>query len=72
MKNFINTTGNRTCELPTCSAVPQRTAPPRVVQKFVSRVFVGEFVFLPIPLKDCLCVCVFEMVDDSAVYYFKK
>ena len=30
MKNFNYTNGNRTRELPTCSAVPPPTAPPRV------------------------------------------
>ena len=29
MKNSSDTTGNRTRDLPTCSAVPQPTAPPR-------------------------------------------
>ena len=29
MKNFNDTIGNRTRDLPACSAVPQQTAPPR-------------------------------------------
>jgi hypothetical protein len=29
MSNSTNTTGNRTRDLPACSAVPQPTAPPR-------------------------------------------
>jgi hypothetical protein len=29
MKNSSNTIGNRTCDLPACSAVPQPTVPPR-------------------------------------------
>jgi hypothetical protein len=29
MKNSSDTIGNRTCDLPACSAVPQPTAPPR-------------------------------------------
>jgi hypothetical protein len=29
MKNSNDTTGNRICELPVCSVVPQSTAPPR-------------------------------------------
>jgi hypothetical protein len=29
MKNSSDTIGNRTCDLPVCSAVPQSTAPPR-------------------------------------------
>jgi hypothetical protein len=28
MKNFSDTIGNRTCDFPVCSAVPQPTAPP--------------------------------------------
>ena len=28
MKNSNDTIGNRTCDLPTCSALPQPTAPP--------------------------------------------
>jgi hypothetical protein len=28
-KNFSDTIGNRTSDLPTCSVVPQTTAPPR-------------------------------------------
>ena len=31
MKNSNDTIGNRTRDLPTCSAVPQPTAPPRTV-----------------------------------------
>jgi hypothetical protein len=57
MKNSSGTIGNRTRDLPTCSAVPQPTAPPRAVQKFALRVSVREFVFLSVPLKDCVCVC---------------
>jgi len=30
MKNFNDTIGNRTCDLPACSAGPQPTATPRV------------------------------------------
>jgi hypothetical protein len=29
MKNSSDTVGNRTCDLPICSTVPQPTAPPR-------------------------------------------
>ena len=29
MKNFNDSSGNRTRDLPACSAVPQQTAPPR-------------------------------------------
>ena len=44
MKKFIDTIGNQTCNLPTCSPVPQPTAPPRApfiirnYQYFKSRV----------------------------------
>jgi hypothetical protein len=32
MKNFNDTIGNRTSDLPACSAVPQPTAPPRALK----------------------------------------
>jgi hypothetical protein len=32
MKNFNDTVGNRTRDLPACSAVSQPTVPPRIVQ----------------------------------------
>jgi hypothetical protein len=32
MKNSIDTVGNRTSDVPTCSAVPHPTAPPPVAQ----------------------------------------
>ena len=34
MKNSSDTIGNRTRDLPTCSAVPQPTAPPRAPKFF--------------------------------------
>ena len=39
MKNSNDTIGNRTCDLPTCNAVPQPTAPPRVPNKMNYSVF---------------------------------
>ena len=42
MKNSDDTIGNRTCDLLTCSAVPQPTAPPR--SQIVSTQFGGLFV----------------------------
>jgi len=41
MKHSIDTMGNQTSDLPTCSAVPQATAPPR------TRVFKGR-IYLPV------------------------
>ena len=35
MKNSNDTTGNRTRDLPACSAVPQPTAPPRVPRHYI-------------------------------------
>jgi len=39
MKNFNDTIGNRTRDLPACSAVPQPTAPPRTQMKNVAANF---------------------------------
>jgi hypothetical protein len=36
MKNYNYTVGNRTCNLPTCSTVPQPTAPPRVPKRGIA------------------------------------
>jgi hypothetical protein len=36
MKNSSDTIGNRACDLPACSALPQPTAPPNTVGKLVS------------------------------------
>ena len=36
MKNSNGTNGNRTRDLPTCSAVPQPTAPPRATSHFLN------------------------------------
>jgi hypothetical protein len=60
MKNSSDTVGNRTCNLPACSAVPQPTAPPRApgregytnrnteelieMEKSASRQIEGDFV----------------------------
>ena len=35
MKNSSNTIGNRTRDLPACSAVPQMTAPPRTLKVYI-------------------------------------
>jgi hypothetical protein len=39
MKNSNDTIGNRTCDLPTCSAVSQPATPPRVPHKMQVSVF---------------------------------
>ena len=39
LKNSIDTIGNRTRELSTCSAVPQSTAPPRAPLSYISHCF---------------------------------
>ena len=45
MKNSNDTIGNRTRELPTCSAVPQPTAPPRTPYNFGNPVYVFYLTF---------------------------
>jgi hypothetical protein len=37
MKNFNDTTGNRTRDLPACSAVPQPTALPRALITIITK-----------------------------------
>ena len=38
MKNSVDTVENRTRDLPTCSAVPQPTAPPRALNYVIINV----------------------------------
>jgi hypothetical protein len=45
MKNSNNTIGNRTRDLPACSAVPQPSAPPRASNVACTRVFSERSVF---------------------------
>ena len=47
MKNSNDTIGNRTRDLPTCSAVPQPTAPPRAPYMYVVRMYYA-----------CMYVCI--------------
>jgi hypothetical protein len=57
MKNFNDTMGNRTRDLPACSAVPQPTAPQAacskvtyIVDRNMSKIkFIGEIVLRPPP-----------------------
>jgi len=42
MKNSSDTIGNRTRDLPTCSAVPQPTAPPRALHSLMFSVMSGK------------------------------
>jgi hypothetical protein len=47
MKNSNDTIGNRTRDLPACSAVPQPTAPPRAPPcKYVATLFSYNFIVL--------------------------
>jgi len=39
MKKSNDTIGNRTCDLPACSAVPQPTAPPRAPQNIIYNIY---------------------------------
>jgi nitrate reductase gamma subunit len=45
MNNFSDTIGNRTCDLPACSAVPQPTAPPCVPVTYIVHVILTGFAF---------------------------
>ena len=51
MKNSSDTFGNRTRDLPACSAVPQPTAPPAACS--------GLHVKFPLFLSDCNETCIF-------------
>ena len=46
MKNSNNTVGNRTRDIPACSAVPQPNAPPRVPLDGGASAYVGLIVFM--------------------------
>jgi len=39
MKKSNDTIGNQTCDIPTCSAVPQPTAPPRALIQLIKSPF---------------------------------
>ena len=41
MKNSTDTIGNRTRDLPACSAVPQPSAPPRALQQAYKQLFIN-------------------------------
>jgi hypothetical protein len=56
MKNSIDTIGNRTRDLPACSAVPQPTAPPR------TPVYVSRFLYIRIHVLCKYVVYVFVYV----------
>jgi hypothetical protein len=51
MKNSSDTIGNRTRDLPACSAVPQATAPPRVTNTFIG---MQIFKLIPVTLEYAL------------------
>jgi hypothetical protein len=46
MKNYSDTIGNRTRDLPTCSAVPQPTAPPRIGLSVPRKIEAVSFIVL--------------------------
>jgi hypothetical protein len=50
MKNSSDTNGNRTRDLPTCSAVPQPTAPPRTpyIREMYTRLVMLRIEFTPL------------------------
>ena len=51
MKNSNDTLGNRTRDLPACSAVPQPTAPPRIQKNIKIKIY--RIVILPTVLYEC-------------------
>ena len=55
MKNSNDTIGNRTRDLPACSAVPQPTAPPRVTNTFIETQI---FKLIPVTLEYALLNCI--------------
>ena len=56
MRNYNDTIGNRTRYLPTCSAVPQPTAPPRTpVNCMVARIYGLEIVLIYLVNKILIC-----------------
>ena len=47
MKNSGDTIGNRTRDLPACSAVPQPTAPPRALHLYIYNIYnLEEYVYI--------------------------
>ena len=63
LKNSNDTIGNRTRDLPTCSAVPQPTAPPRAPNTWSAEynyMFIFLQFFCPFP-----CFCIFVMFEWS-------
>jgi len=58
IKNSNDTIGNRTRDLPACSAVPQPTAPPRIVICVVRLLFVLFYVLF-------VCKCVLPLGDKQ-------
>jgi hypothetical protein len=47
MKNSNDTIGNRTSDLPVCSAVPQPTAPPRAPGVNMRSMFIAYSIIMP-------------------------
>ena len=62
MKNSNDTIGNRTRDLPTCSAVPQPTALPRALTvdtvATVINVYMVVFLFNTVIYVFLLCLCI--------------
>ena len=42
MKNSSNTIGNRTHDIPACSALPEPTAPPRIADMLATKKYKGN------------------------------
>ena len=73
MKNSIDTIGNRTSDLPTCSAVPQPTAPPRAPKlsnvHILNHCWSAAYFEMSILSQGCL-LCVIEIQYWTIVNYF--
>jgi hypothetical protein len=70
MKNSNDTVGNRTDDLPDCSAVPQPTAPPRAKFLFCVTIIqtiyihVGKYVRIQVRTQS------FSLADSDAIYIY--
>jgi len=60
--------GNRTCELPACSAVPQLTAPPNT--SWLSTKCATIYIYIYIYMCVCVCVCVCVCACYLIISYF--
>jgi hypothetical protein len=62
MNNSSDTIGNRNCDLPVCSAVPQLTAPPRASKNSME----VPFVYAPLFQKES-CFVSAEVFENDVI-----